>query len=132
CHTGMFLANGQLEFQGDIQQVISRYLNYSSSGNGKLVLSSRNDIERRGNRLFGEIISISTRNTKGEILDTFEFGQQLYVDMRVEIKQEVVDPELGICISTSRGTRLQHLVSKWEREFGKIAPGVYDVTVELQ
>src|SRR5690606_20498452 len=38
----------------------------------------------------------------------------------------------GICISTSRGTRLQHLVSKWEREFGKIAPGVYDVTVELQ
>src|SRR5688572_1306188 len=126
CQKGLLLTKGKIEYHGDIDKAISLYLDHNEGQFGKVTFDDQKDFQRNGDRIYGEFLSISTSNENDQVIDTFEFGKQINISLKLRIKQKVNNPEIGVCISTLKGARLHHLVSKWEREFGELEVGIYN------
>jgi homopolymeric O-antigen transport system ATP-binding protein len=126
CSRTIMLTNGKVVYQGTSEEGIRRYLENQTNKGSSLDLSDGSgDFFRKGKRQYAQITSISITDPKSQPTDTFEMGKPFVASLTLTVKQRVVDPEVGFCISTTKGARLHHLISKWENEIGPLEPGAY-------
>ncbi|MBP5369863.1 MAG: ABC transporter ATP-binding protein [Bacteroidales bacterium] len=75
CKTGVLMKNGRIDFQGEIDDVVNKYMSYQEERSKLKVSNIQN---RKGNGLlyFNDICFIDKH---GNIKDTFEVGEQLTI-----------------------------------------------------
>ena len=133
CSSCVLLEQGKINLVDHVSVVIDKYLDKGNNLRSYINFqTSENIIERSGKRVFSELISLQTINLEGNSTDIFEMGQSFIAQIELNFKQSVNNPEIGLCISTMKGARLHHLLSKWDKEFGKISEGnyVFKTTIE--
>jgi lipopolysaccharide transport system ATP-binding protein len=132
CRRTIVIDSGNIIFDGNTENGINAYLKSSLQGILTVDLSDpKSSYVRSGQRQYGQIISISSINAKAIPTDMFEMGKPFAASMVIRIKARVNDPEIGFCISTLKGARLHHFISKWEKEISVIEVGTYRFTAGI-
>lgn len=138
CKKGILLENGEIVFNGDSERAIDLY---TSSG---LLTDSEYFNNQSGENQFNKIIIM---NTKGISQGNFKFEEQIKIEFRFKLNQELVrNTVLGLRVSDQRGRNVfssQKSVSEINKdsegtfislcEFPEklLAPNIYKITVAL-
>jgi len=132
CSRTIVVESGNVLFDGVTEEGINAYLKNAQQGALIVDLSApESGYVRSGPRQYGQIMFVSSLNAKAEPTDMFEMGEPFAASMVIRIKERVNDPEMGFCISTPKGARLHHLISKWEKEISVLEAGTYRFTAGI-
>ena len=133
CLRAIVIEGGKVIFDGNVQEGIDVHLNRNIQRPLTVDLSDvQSGFNRTGARNYARIIAVSTLDDKNNLTDTFEMGKKFTASVVLKVKQRVSDPEVGFCISTPRGSRLHHLISKWEKNISFLDTGIYTFYVSIK
>jgi lipopolysaccharide transport system ATP-binding protein len=90
CNTALLLENGQIKFNGDVSDTISKYLSYSNKE------SYNSDSET----IVVKSVFISNQTEQTNVL---EFGDDLYVEINCFAKRKVSNPSFWLSIQSIYG-----------------------------
>jgi lipopolysaccharide transport system ATP-binding protein len=112
CTSGLFLKNGQVVYQGAVDQVIERYLNVSTSTEPSVDL--RTYPARQGKQEWGRLTGISMVNGEDEPSNSFAIGDTFKIQIDFELDLSLRTLEVGFGIVDGSGLIRQLFVGNWE------------------
>jgi ABC-type polysaccharide/polyol phosphate transport system ATPase subunit len=105
CNNGIYLKNGQLVSQGQIDSVISDYLSSNraiADANG--VISSEQRISGTGEARFLKILTYS--QTPKEIKTEFYFGERFLIEFDMKVSKDIEDVFIGLHLFNVYGEKI--------------------------
>lgn len=131
CQKGILLNNGNIYSYGEIEKTIADYLNFNRVNNFEILFKNQKNIERSGNKIFGELNSLRAKNKFEITTNQFFIFESLFLELELSIKEICPNPEIGIAISNQKGQRFHHLVSTWENNWKNWEKGIISIKVEI-
>ncbi len=107
CSRVIYLVEGKIACDDEVEKVISIYLNGSLVPTGAEV--SLDDYADRSGDRTAKIMSASLRNESGELAQTFSVGDALVVEFRVRYAVEASTFSHSIEVANSDGVPIYHL-----------------------
>ena len=111
CHKGIILQNGLVDYQGDIQSTIDRYM-ANQMDRSAISLETIND--RKGNGLL-RITNILLLDKDGHSKDVFEVGEKLFIKLEFDKKEgfsQLTHTRIDIGINNMMNVRVTWLSSQ--------------------
>lgn len=109
CNTAIFIKNGQLIKQGNVEETVKEYL----SENQKLISEGiiPRSLHRRNNYTTGEafIEKISLSNSEGKISDEFYFGESIKFIIEIAVEKKIDDAYVQVILYNQTGERILSL-----------------------
>ncbi len=128
CTKLLWLDKGRVFYEGNTLEGIKKYLSNNVLEQTQVIFSESKVISRSGEKRFATLKSISIgKNNKPTL--SFYKGDKIEINIEVEIKQKIQQPEIGAAISNFKGQRFHHLVSSWEQQIEELKPGVYKIKI---
>lgn len=129
CRHGLLLRNGQLEYQGVMTDVVSRYYSASLGQPGNADLRQRTDRSGTGAAQFRsiEILAHAANGSTSAVT----FGHPLTLCTMIDVRQSFGDAQVEISVRTSEDTAIYSLESVNEAVRWPTRPGAvrFDVTL---
>jgi lipopolysaccharide transport system ATP-binding protein len=144
CRHAVIMDKGRVDFIGDVNLGIERYVRSSKSATGQV------DLEGLKHHVcvFSRLKSVQLLDEQGVITSTLFIGKPFVLRIGFELKEDVRNLELGFCINNIQGLTLVGYVSPWEGfrtqfesgsheiecrvPFLQTLPGTYSVTVWIK
>ncbi len=106
CTRALWLDHGKLMEIGEVEPVLSRYLNHASAAaSQRLSAGGVSAAQRFGSRLV-EIVEVRLTNLQGEAQNIFETGQPLVLQLDYQTHGPVAHPVFGMGIHRQDGTHV--------------------------
>jgi len=141
CRSALILHNGRIDFTGDVNAGIERYVRSSKSATGAVDLANA----RHHVCNFSKLRSVTLMDEAGVVTSTLFIGKAFRLRISFELFEDIRNLEIGWCINNIQGVTLVGYVSPWEgfqTQFNKgshevectvpflqTLPGTYYVTV---
>jgi lipopolysaccharide transport system ATP-binding protein len=114
CTQGLLLNNGRIEAQGQVDNVLKRYLQQKKlDANGRVVFNG-NEPERFGEKQFARWISLQLVNSDGNITEQFVMGEKMLIQLELDVLKPSDEFEIGIGIGNLHEVYSHYFVSPWE------------------
>ena len=128
CERSIWLENGCLEVDGEVDKIIESYLTNSVESQINSILSSRKDRSGSGDVQF--FSCELTRKAQGEITNNFFTGDQLFINLTLHSKGEM-PVFVGIQIKDPSGKTITSLNSREGGVNLKLKQGINKLTVHI-
>lgn len=129
CSRGMLLENGNITFDGAIDDCVNNYLKVNQSGEA----AGRIEIVKKG---FGSgearITCIEVLNHEGVVSDTTLYKEPIRIKLYLESKISVPEASIDIKISDNNGTVLFHALNQYQEIPFSIKLGKSMVEIEIE
>lgn len=121
CNTGIVLKNGMIDFQGTSKNAIDRYLNSEPINNASYKnLKPRKD---------SDILEISTRNSKGDVTQSFRFNEPITIVFQIKAGPEHMEAILGFRIKDQRERNI--FTSQCKIKDFINGPGIHEIKTQI-
>jgi len=102
CQRAIWLTNGQVNMEGDTEQITSKYLTYGAEHSGEIILTKQSQNQRFW------FNKVSLLDVKGNVSSVFDVREPIKVRLEYEVAQNINGLEVtfrvinssGICIFT--------------------------------
>ena len=110
CRKTVYLAKGEVQFVGDTEVALSRYLDPSTTGGGGDLDLSRSPARSPGS--IAIIKGFRMLNGEGVVTDRFTCGESVNFEFLLEPSMRLPAPQLGIGVNDHAGGRLFSLTTE--------------------
>jgi lipopolysaccharide transport system ATP-binding protein len=107
CNKGLYLRNGKLVINDDINKVLDEYL---ITGAPQSVVDLREHANRRGSYL-PHFDKLAITNGRGESVSSFAPGDSVRLDLHMHVAKDLHAPKIGIGVTNLRGERVFAIAS---------------------
>ncbi len=114
CQRGIFLEEGQITFQGSIQDTISKYISRNLAITGGFADLSERIEERKGPQEHSFIQSVRLMDETHTSTDMLRMGAPAIFRLEIDFKKPDEFLEIGVGISNLQRVWLHYFISKWE------------------
>jgi len=144
CRKAIILEKGMIEFIGDVNSGIDRYIRSSNASTGDVDLGNL----KHHICIFSKLRTIQMMDENLGISSTLFIGKPFSIRIGFELMEYVRNLEIGFCINNNQGVALVGYVSPWEgfqTEFAagqhvvecripflQALPGTYSITVWIK
>lgn len=130
CNRGILLSEGAINYEGEIQDCIQKYLSTDNDLDGYIEFSEM-ILNEYGPKLFSNILSLELLNSGGIRTSKFFFGKKMTVKVSFGVLESNNRVEIGIAFQSSLGVKLGGFVSTWEGFEERFIKGEYTVSIEI-
>jgi lipopolysaccharide transport system ATP-binding protein len=131
CNRVILLRNGQKEFDGGTQEGIALYLRKDAKASSAADVDISNYPDRDTHANIARFTRIRLTDSAGNTTDEFRMGEDVFVEVEADFKEEVKDPIFDLIIANSAGQYLSLIRSQWEGFSLKDALGTVRLRVKL-
>lgn len=132
CDRAITIKSGEKIDDSPVEVAIKNYLNSFGKKYGYVEFDTeKNEIERSGSRVFSEILSVRMTDIKNNVSDNFIFGEGFGCIIQFRLKENLNNPEVGICVTTPSGLRIHHFLSHWNLPNQSYEAGVYKINFNV-
>ncbi|MEZ4933737.1 MAG: ABC transporter ATP-binding protein [Saprospiraceae bacterium] len=128
CKRGILLRNGQVAFQGSVDETLEKYLNSNEwSDNGQ-----QNKITYKEKESLAHFLEIGVENGHGESKPNYRYGEKIQIALKYNIRDEARNLIVGMTLKRNGETIfLTYDTDDNEELTGKRMPGEYSVKINL-
>jgi lipopolysaccharide transport system ATP-binding protein len=100
CQRAIWLVNGQVNLDGDAEQITSKFLTYGSEHSGEVILTTQSQNQRFWFK------RVSLINTEGNINSVFDVREPIKIHLEYEALENIRDLEISFRIINSSGVTI--------------------------
>jgi lipopolysaccharide transport system ATP-binding protein len=123
CRSAIILQHGRIDFTGDVNAGIERYVRSSKSATGAVDLADA----RHHICAFSKLRSVRLMDAEGIVTSTLFIGNVFRLCISFELFEDIRNLEIGWCINNIQGVTLVGYVSPWEGFQTRFDKGVHEV-----
>ncbi|MFC1831317.1 ABC transporter ATP-binding protein [Thermodesulfobacteriota bacterium] len=112
CTKAICLDQGKMNYSGDVQNAISKYLISGDTNDSSVDLTQKKD--RSGPSEFSRLLHVTLKNQDGRPNNTFKIFGPMSVEISFLLKEETNNLEIGFGIISSLNEPIAGYVSTWE------------------
>ena len=129
CNTGIILQNGLMQSSGKIEDVVDLYMNSFNEGNQENANHFINDIK---DDLAANILEVSLRNLKNDLVSEVDVFEQVYVHFKFRINKKLADVTPLVTVFKDNIEFINTFMSDVNEEIlDSFLPGEYDYKIPL-
>jgi lipopolysaccharide transport system ATP-binding protein len=114
CTKGILFNNGSVEYEGDVENALKKYLQHKQINAGGEVVFTGAELERFGEKKFARWLSVQLLNESLVSTDHFVMGQKMIIRLELEVYIPGDDFEIGIAVGNFHEVYTHYFVSPWE------------------
>ena len=124
CQRVIWLVNGQVDLEGDAEQIISKYLTSSADHSGEIILNQ--EYKKKG-FWFRKVFVV---NVKGNVSSVFDVRESIKICLEYELKQNIRGLEIAFSIVNAWGVKLFTIERSFHLAY-QLSPGIYIGEVDI-
>jgi len=97
CQRAIWLVDGQVNLEGDVEKITSKYLTYGAEQSGEIILAKQSQNQRFWFK------KVSLLDVKGNVSSVFDVREPIKVRLEYEVAQNVKGLEVGFRVINSSG-----------------------------
>ncbi len=129
CTRSILLSNGNIVFNGDVSESISKYLSLSNSGENNGTIESRHRTINTGNVFFR---TIKVRNEEFENGNTIYFDHNIRIGCLLECRKNIDNVFFDARIISSEGIEILHTMNIYEGNLINVKKGEIKFEIEIE
>jgi lipopolysaccharide transport system ATP-binding protein len=130
CNRALLMNNGTKEYEGNVEQAISLYLNSKKNNFSGYVAFTGEEKERFGQKNYVRLVSLSLKN-KEVVTDLFRMGDTMKIHLELNVIKPNDDFEIGIGIGNLYDNISHLIVSSWEGFSSIKSKGETTIEIEI-
>ena len=127
CDRGVVLANGQVEFNGNVTDAIAAYTGTTESGNAFAARSP----SLQENKQAAYISKLWLSKDSGSMADVFFVGEPMTVSMSAYLAEPMESFQLSFIIATEAGLNVYHCLSQDVGKYFTADAGIVNITARF-
>ena len=127
CDKGVVLVNGQVEFNGNVNDAIAAYTGTTESGNAFAARST--SLQESKQAAYINKLWLSKEN--GSMADVFFVGEPMTINMSVCLPEPMESFQLSFIIATEAGLNVYHCLSQDVGKYFTADAGTVDITARF-